>query len=101
MSRSFSLRNLFIDVLLRQAAREQLRVSEDCLNVFTRHVDGVVAGSASQLLDSKNLEQARAELKVFVDRMIDDARARGSDELDSHNFRAARARCGLVWWCKP
>jgi hypothetical protein len=101
IERMLYMRAIFIEVLIEKAKQANLGIAHGCLDHFVNHVDGVIKQNTTLLLDRKNFAQAYSELEEFVDRMIQAAKATGATELHEPNFFAAKAQCGLIFWCTP
>jgi hypothetical protein len=71
-----------------------------CLRLLDDAVRTNVAEHEQEILHSVEVFlQAQAAFRAFLGRIVQAAVATGSSNVRENDYQAARAQCGLIWWC--
>lgn len=62
-------------------------------------ISAVSKQHAAELRQRETFAKAYGDFKKFVLRMVKDAKAKGYPDLHEDTFFAAKAQCGLIFWC--
>ncbi len=97
---SFStLRAWLMEQIIDAAAARGLGIAGNCLQLLRDDIDGVTRLRAQELQDPNMVRQALATHAAFMDRMVQDALAKGYTDLHEDTRDSALEKCGLIFWC--
>ena len=86
---------------MERLRRANLGIENQCLQDLLELIDQVEKSVASQSDPIQASVQAIAGFDQFLGRMITAAKGSGSRSLFEGTLAAARAQCGILFWCSP
>ena len=95
-----SLRTWLMEQIIDAAAARNLGIADNCLILLRDDVDNVLKFHAAELQDPNVVRQVLNAHAAFLDRMVQDALAKGYNELHEDTHDQARTKCGLIFWCE-
>jgi hypothetical protein len=93
------IRDVSYQLLMEKLRREHLGIESGCLEQLIDLIDRVDARVRTQPDVAQATIQATTGFNQLLSRMIQEARRLNSQNLFEGTLAAARARCGILFWC--
>jgi len=94
-----TLRAWLMEQIIDAATARGLGIAGNCLQLLRDDIDGVISLRTQELQDPNVVRQALSTHAAFIDRMVQDALAKGYIDLHEDTRESARQKCGLIFWC--
>ena len=95
------IRDTCYRILIERLRRARLGIEPFCLQDLLKLIDRVDERVNKRPDPVEAWIQAISGFDQFLSRMIDEAKRKNAQSLFEGTFAAARAQCGILFWCEP